>query len=169
MAEDKDGLLTISEYRQPSEGLTFFDLGIDEDMLFEKVKKIENHANFRSSKVTGLGDLESIGRDADFKNSQEINLSNLEQIRGSAYFTNSNIVSLPKLITVWGHANFQNSKITDIPNLERVGGNAFFQKSQLNKENKLQFVRLKIYVKEYIGAIDDVRELNEKLAEGYFD
>ena len=61
--KDKNGYLTISEYKQPSEDYTFKDLGIDENKLLEKVKAITENADFSNMDViaehlNGLGSRE---------------------------------------------------------------------------------------------------------------
>ena len=44
--EDKDGYLIISAYKQPSKDYTFKDIGINENRLLEKVKKIKGDADY---------------------------------------------------------------------------------------------------------------------------
>ena len=53
-------MLTILKYQQPSMRYSFSDLRIDEDMLFERVKRIEGDADFSYSQITNLGKLKSI-------------------------------------------------------------------------------------------------------------
>ena len=148
--EDKDGYLTISKYGQPSEDYTFKDLGIDENKLLEKVKRIEADAdfsnsqatdlrnletigwcaNFRNSQVVDLRNLKSIGMDADFRNSQVTNLENLKTIGRDAYFNNSQVTDLRSLEYIHGDADFSHSKVTDLRNLKSIRGSADFSYSK---------------------------------------
>ncbi len=84
---DKSGLLTISEYRQPLSDITYSDIGIDENKLFERIKTIQGDADFTNSQVIDLCNLESIGRDAYFSNSQVRNLGNLQSIGEDVFFS----------------------------------------------------------------------------------
>ena len=158
--EDKDGYLTIFEYEQPSEDYTFQDLGIDENKLLEKVKKIEGDAdfynsevtnlknlevidgsaNFCHSKITDLGTLEKIGGHAYFFNSQVTNLGNLKTIEADADFSDSQVTDLGNLQTIGGDANFRGSQITNLANLETIGGNAYFNYSQITNLANLEFI-----------------------------
>lgn len=58
--KDEDGFLTISEYKQPTENITFENLGIKENDLFKKIKQINGTANFIGSNITSTGALESV-------------------------------------------------------------------------------------------------------------
>ena len=148
--EDKDGYLTISKYVQPSKDYTFKDLGIDENKLLEKVKRIEGDAdfsnsqatdlrnleyigwcaNFRNSQVVDLRNLKHIGIDADFRNSQITNLENLKTIGRDAYFSNSQVVDLRSLEYIRGDADFSHSQVTNLKNLNSIGKSADFSNSQ---------------------------------------
>ena len=148
--EDKDGYLTISKYVQPSKDYTFKDLGIDENKLLEKVKRIEGDAdfsnsqatdlrnleyigwcaNFRNSQVVDLKNLKHIGIDADFRNSQITNLENLKTIGRDAYFSNSQVVDLRSLEYIRGDADFSHSQVTNLKNLNSIGKSADFSNSQ---------------------------------------
>ena len=86
---DKDGYLTISEFKVPFHNYTFNDLGIDENKLFEKIKTIKGKAIFKNSQVTNLGNLQSVGGDADFCESQVTDLGNLVSIGGDVFIVNS--------------------------------------------------------------------------------
>ena len=149
--EGKTGYLTISEYKQPSKDYTFKDLGIDENILIEKVKTIKGNANFRNSmltdlknlkyingnasfwhsQVTNLGNLKIIGGNANFKYSKVTNLLNLESIGGDAIFSNSLVTNLWNLKYIGGTADFRNSQVTDLYSLESIGRNAIFCNSQI--------------------------------------
>lgn len=58
---DKSGLLTISEYRQPLSDITYSDIGIDENKLFERIKTIQGDADFSKSKIRDFGNLRIVG------------------------------------------------------------------------------------------------------------
>ena len=67
--EGKNGYLTISEYKQPSKDYTFKDLGIDENKLLEKVKRIEGDADFSNSQVANISKLKLVKHNVFIKNS----------------------------------------------------------------------------------------------------
>ena len=156
---DENGLLTISKYWQP-DGFTYADCGIDENKLFEKVKKISRNAEFRGSKVTNLGNLQSIGGDALFTHSPITNLGklqliggvadlhlslitdlgNLQSIGGDAWFNSSKLTNLGNLQSIGGNAWFTHSPITDLGNLQSIGGNAWFNSSKLTNFGNLQSI-----------------------------
>lgn len=128
--EDKDGYLTISKYGQPSKDYTFKDLGIDENKLLEKVKRIEGDADFSNSQATDLRNLEYIGWCANFRNSQVVDLKNLKHIGIDADFRNSQITNLENLKTIGRDAYFSNSQVVDLRSLEYIRGDADFSNSQ---------------------------------------
>ena len=138
----KDGYLTISEYRQPSEDYTFKDIGIDENKLYElaKIKKIKESASFNDSQIRDLGCLESIGGYASFIDSQVSDLGNLKHIGGDAYFGGSQISDLGNLKHIGGDAYFGGSQISDLGYLESIGGGAYFEGSQINDLGNLRFI-----------------------------
>ena len=137
---DKSGLLTISEYRQPLSGLTYSDVGIDENKLFERVKTIKGSADFSESHVRNLGNLESIGGDVRFSNSQVTNLGNLKSIGRDAEFRYSQVIDLGHLKTIGRNAYFRNSKITNLCNLKSIGGDAWFSKSLITNLGNLESI-----------------------------
>ena len=61
--KDKDGLLIISEYRQPCHGYKYCDFGIDETRLFKDIKIIKENADLQQSETKDLGNLQVIGKD----------------------------------------------------------------------------------------------------------
>ena len=138
--KDKDGLLIISEYKQPSGILKFADLGLDENELFKDIKEIQGNAYFRNSKVTNLGNLQSIGGDADFRASQITDLGDLQLIGGGAYFRNSQITDLGNLQSIGRNAYFNYSKVTDFCNLQSIGGHAYFENSKVTDLGNLQSI-----------------------------
>ena len=137
---DQSGLLTISEYRQPSSDITYSDVGIDENKLFEKIKTIQGDADFSNSQVIDLCNLESIGRDADFSNSQVIDLCNLESIGRDAYFSNSQVRNLGNLQSIGEDVFFHDSQVIDLCNLESIGGDAYFSNSQVRNLCNLESI-----------------------------
>lgn len=139
-AEDDDGYLTILEYKQPSTYYTFKDLGIDENKLLEKVKKIKGNADFNNSMATNLVNLERINGYANFSNSQITDLGKLNFIGQNAYFRNSQVQDLNNLVTIGGDADFSYAKITDLEKLESIWGTANFQNSQITNLNNLEFI-----------------------------
>lgn len=154
--EDKDGYLTISEYKQPSKDYSFEDLGIDENKLFEKIKSINGNAYFGGSEITNLGNLEFIGGNADFLYSNVTDLGNLKSIGRDAYFVASKITDLGNLKSIGRNADFSYSEITDLGNLESIGGAAYFRYSKITSLGNLKS----------IGVNADIR--NSKLKEKDF-
>ena len=177
--KDKDGLLTISAYHDPVEYLiTFENLGINQDKLLEKVKRIDGNTTFKGCSLTSLGSLESIGGYANFSASDLASLGKLKTIEGSASFLNSNltsldnletiggdaffnsdITSLGKLKTIGGDAHFRNSKLTSLDNLETIGGDAYFDRSQITNLGKLKYVGGVIYRKNSNLQYSDIKNL----------
>lgn len=139
-AEEDDGYLTILEYKQPSNYYTFKDIGIDENKLLEKVKKIKGNADFSNSMAINLGNLERINGYANFSNSQITDLGKLNFIGQNAYFRNSQVQDLNNLVTIGGDADFSYSKMTDLGKLESIWGTANFQNSQITNLNNLEFI-----------------------------
>lgn len=138
--EDKDGYLTISKYGQPSKDYTFKDLGIDENKLLEKVKRIEGDADFSNSQATDLRNLEYIGWCANFRNSQVVDLKNLKHIGIDADFRNSQITNLENLKTIGRNAYFSNSQVVDLRSLEYIRGDADFSHSQVTNLKNLNSI-----------------------------
>ena len=138
--EDKDGYLTISKYVQPSKDYTFKDLGIDENKLLEKVKRIEGDADFSNSQATDLRNLEYIGWCANFRNSQVVDLKNLKHIGIDADFRNSQITNLENLKTIGRDAYFSNSQVVDLRSLEYIRGDADFSHSQVTNLKNLNSI-----------------------------
>lgn len=140
VTEDKDGYLTISHYKQPSRDYSFYELGINEKKLFEKVRTISGHADFENSQIIDLGNLETIGGFASFKNSQIKDLGNLKSIGLYANFKNSQVTDLKNLRSIGGDAFFYNSKVEDLGKLEFIGGDAFFENSKVRDLGKLKHI-----------------------------
>ena len=160
--EDNDGYLTISEYQRPSSdfSVTFKDLGIDENKLFEKIKRIKGDAcfwhtdvtdlgklkaidgvaDFSHSNITDLGDLRSIGGSAYFENSKITNLGWLQSIGGDADFEDTNVKNLGNLRSIGGYTSFSYSKITDLGALKSIGGDAYFNQSRITDLGNLRSV-----------------------------
>jgi len=81
-SEDENKQITISEYRQPAEDISFSDLNINENKLFENIKEITGNADFKNSQLKSLYKLEKIGGNADFRKTELLNLGNLKEING---------------------------------------------------------------------------------------
>ena len=63
------GKLIIEKFKQPDSKLTFKELDIDENKMFQFVERIHGNADFSRSNVNNLGNLKSIGGDVLLKNS----------------------------------------------------------------------------------------------------
>ena len=166
--ENADGTMSLSEYRQPEDDITFSELGINEVELYKKanIKNIAGDANFFGSQVQNLGNLQTIGGSAIFKYSQVQNLgslqtigggakfehsqirdlTNLQTIGGGANFEHSQVQNLGKLKTIGGSADFGHSQIRDLGNLESIGWNAYFENSQVQNLGNLQTIGGDVYL-----------------------
>ena len=143
--EDKSGMLTVKgDYRIPiyrGPYFTLADLGINENRLLKKIKKIEGDANFEDSKLTSLENLEYIGGNVRFNNSEITNLGKLKEIRGNADFRNAKIENLENLKVIGKDAYFGHSDISSLGNLEYIGGGADFKYSKLlNNLGNLKYI-----------------------------
>ena len=104
--KDKNGMLILSEYKQPNKYFNYKDYNINENELFKNVIEIEGNANF--------------------ENSDLISLQNLEKINGNAFLTNCKITSLGHLKSIGGSAYlYDNHKITNLGNLKHIQGFAY--------------------------------------------
>lgn len=148
---DNNGLLTLnSGYYQPVRGITWKDLGVDENKLLKRIKeingycdmthsdasdlgevrKINGYLKLAHSKLTDLGKLEHV-ESIDFGNSKIKSLGNLKSIGSNAIFTNSNVTDLGQLRYIGGNADFSNSKMKSLGKLEIIRGNAIFKNSNI--------------------------------------
>ena len=137
---DKSGLLTISEYRQPLSDITYSDIGIDENKLFERVKTIKGNADFSDSLITDLGNLKLIGGNANFRYSQVIDLGQLKSIGGNVRFSNSQVSNLGNLESIGRDAWFSNSQVRNLGNLKSIGRDVWFTNSQVRHLGNLKSI-----------------------------
>ena len=112
----------------------------DIDLEVVPYRIIFGDADFSNSKITSLGNLNSIGGNADFSGSKVTSLGELERIGGNAYFDYSKITSLGKLHSIGGDADFRDSKITSLGELESIGGNAYFAYSEITSLGDLESI-----------------------------
>ena len=138
--KDEDGMLILSTFKQPSNNISFKDIGVNENDLFKNIKEIKGDAYFKDSEVTSLDNLQSIGGDADFENSKITSLGNLEFIGGNAWFYNSEITSLDNLKSIGRNTIFVNSKVTSLGNLKSIGGYANFKSSKVTSLGNLKSI-----------------------------
>lgn len=178
--KDENGFLTISHYDSCIAHFLFEDLGIDENKLLEKVKRIEGNATFISSYLTSLGSLESVGGDmylsapnitslgnlktvgGNFVLDEASNLKsleNLEHIGGDLSFGGSKLTSLGSLKKLEGSVNFTNTQITSLNNLEFIGGDVNFDNSQITDLGKLKRVDGNVYRKHSKLKYSDIKDL----------
>ena len=145
----KDGTLTLSHYRQPSEDLTFDDLGINEDKLIKYVSKIEQFATFENSKVTKLPNLKYVGGDFNIHGTKIKSLGPLRTIGGDAHLTSKNLTNLGDLKHVGGNFMLCHSEIESLQNLETVGGSLNIRGSKLKNLGKLKSIGRHVYLGNY--------------------
>ena len=140
VAEDKDGYLIITDYKQPADFYTFGDIGIDEKKLFRKIKSIKGTANFKDSRLTALGSLQSIGGNAYFRDSHITDLGKLQYIGGEADFSNSPIMKLGNLQNIGRRVFFRNSPVTSLGNLQSIGEDISLGGTNIRDLGKLQYI-----------------------------
>lgn len=179
--EDKDGFYTISHYdlKHTGRGIKPADLGVNEDAMFAKIKRIEGKMNLEGSKLTDTGELESIGgyttipncelkslgkikhiKDGlDISNSQLTDLGDLEKVYGSFKAEMSGLKSLGKLKYISGHADFRDSQITDLGELEYIGGNANFNYSPIEDLGNLKFIGGKATFNDKIKSLKNLERI----------
>lgn len=133
-----DGMLEISHYDQPY-NFFFEELGINENDLFKKVRKIKGTSNFKHCKATSLFNIESIGERAYFGESQITSLGNLKAVGGRASFSHSKIKNLGGLESI-GQASFMDSQVEDLGNLKRINEDVYFGESKIKSLNKLEYI-----------------------------
>lgn len=78
--QDEDGNITLKRYDQLSPFLTYKDLGIDENKMFENITSIEGTAIFSRSDLNSLHNLKSIGGNIYLINSK-LSERDLENIK----------------------------------------------------------------------------------------
>ena len=145
----KDGTLTLSHYRQPSEDLTFDDLGINEDKLIEYVSKIEHFATFEKSEITKLPNLKYVGGDFNIHGTKIKSLGPLRTIGGDAHLTSKNLTNLGDLKHVGGNFMLCHSEIESLQNLETIGGSLNIRGTKLKDLGKLKSVGRNVYLGNY--------------------
>ena len=154
--EDKDGKLTLSEYKQPSVRVTYKDLGVDEEALMANVKEITGNANFSKTSLTNIDSVEKIGGKADLSFSKVKSMKNLKEVGSIAQFNNSLIEELPNLKYVGAMANLSNTRVKELPALEEVNGNADFQNTPIEKMPALKKVKGDLNIIDTKMTKDDV-------------
>jgi len=139
--EDENGKLTISHYNQPSQRVTFADLGIDEEKLMENVKEVKGNANFQKTSLKNIDNLEKVGGNTNIIGTPIKSMKNLKEVGGIAQFNDSLIEQLPNLKSVGAMANMSRTRITELPSLETVGGNLDLQNSPITNMPALKKVK----------------------------
>ena len=148
---DKDGLIILNGgYCQPDRGITWKELGIDENNLLKRIKEINGYCDMSRSDATDLGEVRKINghlklahsklndlgklefvENIDFSNSKIKTLGNLVCINKNGIFSNSDVTNLGRLRYIGGDADFSNSKLKSLANLEIIMGNACFKDSEI--------------------------------------
>lgn len=159
------GKLILKEYKQ-TYPLTFRDCDIDEEKIFADVVKIEGNADFRSSqlktlanleyvggditrldfsKIESLGALKEVGGNIDFSGSTMLSLGNLEKIGGNASFYRCLLNDFGALKSIKGNL-YINLSVKSLQNLEYIGGNAIIDSEILNDLGRLKSVEGNLYI-----------------------
>ncbi len=133
--------LEISHYNAFYEGLSFEDMGIDENKLFKYIYKINGDVSFQSSTATNLGNLEYIDGNVSFFFSEMETLGKLKEIKGNVFFGNSNIINTGKLEYIGGDAIFGGSKLRELSNIKTIAGKADFSYSIVTSIGNLEEIK----------------------------
>lgn len=156
----EDGTMSISAYKQPTNLVSFSDLGINEDELLKNVNEIKGDANFYESKATNLSSIKRIGGNANFTRSEVTNLENLTEVKGDLKCTNSKVENLNNLEKIGGSAWFDFSEVKEMNNLKEIDGNvAFFSNSKVSEMKNLEKINGEAHF--YSSAIKDLSSLKE--------
>lgn len=148
--KNSDGLLTLnSGYYQPQKGISWKDIGINENNLLEHIKQINGYCDFSHSDATNLGAVKKINGPLNLSYSKLIDLGKLEYVK-NINLTNSKIKTLGNLKCIGENANFSHSELTDLGNLNYIGKNADFSNSKITSLGNL----------EYIGGSADFKDSN---------
>lgn len=138
--KDKDGLLILSEYKQPDEDFSWKALGVDENKLIKDVKGIDGTANFSGSDITKLENLKYIGRTAWFGHSRILSLGKLQYIGDDGVFNHSSVTDFGELKTIKGSAFFNSSKVESLNKLSYIGGTLALMESNVKDLGNLKYV-----------------------------
>ena len=138
--KDKDGFYTIDKYEQPNEYVTFEEIGIDENILFEKVKRIKGNATFANSSLKSLKNLESVGGNLMI-GSQIEDLGKLKEVGGHFSDYKSKIKTLGCLKNIGGSLYVNCKQIESLGDLETVGESVFLSEAKkINSLGKLRYI-----------------------------
>ena len=132
-----------------------------------ELQSIVGSADFYNSNITNLGKLQKIGGSAYFKYSEITDLGKLQKIGGDAYFEHSDVTTLGELQKIGGSAYFASYKITDLGELQIIGEDAYFNRSYLTNLGKLQKIGGSAYFK--YSEITDLGKLQKIGGDAYFD
>ena len=139
--KDENGKLTISHYNQPSQRVTFADLGVDEEKLMENVKEVKGDANFQRTSLKTIDGVEKVGGTVNLIGTTVKSMKNLKEIGGVAQMNDSLIEDLSSLKSVGAMANLSRTKVTELPALEKVEGNLDLQDSPITSMPNLKKVK----------------------------
>ncbi len=92
--EEENNKITISEYKQPADDISYSDIGIDENKLFKNIKVITGNADFKHSQLESLYQLEKIEGDADFRKTKLSDIGNLKEVKGKVQIDTPHISQL---------------------------------------------------------------------------
>lgn len=156
----EDGKMSISEYKQPTNIVSFSDIGINEDELLKNVDEIKGDANFYESKATNLSSIKRIGGNANFTRSEVKNLENLAEVKGDLKCTDSKVENLNNIEKIGGSAWFDFSEVKEMNNLKEINGNvAYFSNSKVSEMKNLEKINGEAHF--YNSAIKDLSSLKE--------
>lgn len=157
--KDEDGFLTLSEYKQPNEFLKFTDVGLDEEKLFAKVKKIKGNANFVGSSLKSLNKLDYVGGNLTL-GAQIEDLGDLKEVGGNLYNYGGfcNIKTLGGLKKIGGDMHFTGSKLESLGDLEFIGKSLHLNETKnICSLGKLKRVNDSVYLTD--SNVTDLGEL----------
>lgn len=141
--DTKRGHKIISEYRQPSKDVMFYNLGISEDDLLKQVYKIERNADFSHSAAKGTGGVKIIGGDFIPKKYGFKDV-NVKVIRGKA------------LLNGWLSNNGFNS-------LKAVGNDVVLGSGNVNGLNGLKVIRGDFKGGSFVNDLPAIKNIAGKI------
>ena len=138
VGKNRQGGLTISEYKSTFLNNSLDDLGIDENKLLKNVVIIKGDADFTQSVFDDAPKLTTIYGNVDCKTCKKLNLSALKVIKGNIDCRYSNTY-LNNLKVIGGNANFRRAHVK-ADNLEFIGGSLDIHKSLIKYFSSLKIV-----------------------------
>ena len=110
------------------------------------LQSVDGYLNLYKSQIESLGNLKSVGGDLNLENCKELSsLGNLENVGGDLYLFNcKKLESLGNLERVDGNLYLENTKITSLENLKEINGHIYISRYMAGKINIPEHLKNKI-------------------------